>query len=336
MSMFKAEHSAPEQVTLDQVPTRGARGMRPTTTTTTTTNAFLENQVPRGRKRLVAPAASQSAAKAREAQRRLRDKKAQLVANLERENKLSIKCQVLTVASPSASLPCIQMIHLLPNQSEKTMPYLPTQSPAFSQATVPFDDATATEESDLDWVDVKDAANSNSMRRKSARAAMFSLASVQNSPSAQTNVNQLLDLFAVPQTHHQKYLVAITAARFRILDECTLLDRQQFILHLDNFIQLNAKHCKNYTRYSETPNTTDQAPRLPSPPSHSLIILPTAHPSLRDALTAIPSFASAGDLIDELCSLYWSFTSEDRIRFLVATEIGRESNRNHMDELLKE
>ncbi|KAJ3282590.1 hypothetical protein HDU79_009807, partial [Rhizoclosmatium sp. JEL0117] len=225
MSMFKAEHCAPEQVTLDQVPSLaahvGCAPPPPPPPPLLLLQNQVQNQVPRGRKRLVAPAASQSAAKAREAQRRLRDKKAQLVANLERENVLlrsrvkeleetiNQMSTVLTVASPSSASSNLHSNDPpAPNQSEQTMPYLPIQSPAFSQATVPFDDATATEESDLDWVDVKDAANSTSMRRKSpvdrygpvqtesARAAMFSLASVQNSPSAQTNVNQLLDLFA--------------------------------------------------------------------------------------------------------------------------------------------
>ncbi|KAJ3077888.1 hypothetical protein HDU99_000915, partial [Rhizoclosmatium hyalinum] len=222
MSMFKAEHCAPEQVTLDEVPTLAAHvGCAPAPPPPPSDfQGQVQSQVPRGRKRLVAPAASQSAAKAREAQRRLRDKKAQLVANLERENVLlrsrvkeleetiNQMSIVLTVASPSASSTLHSNDPPAPNQSEQTMPYSLNQSPAFSQATVPFDDATATEESDLDWVDVKDAANSTSMRRKSpvdrygpvqtesARAAMFSLASVQNSPSAQNNVNQLLDLFA--------------------------------------------------------------------------------------------------------------------------------------------
>ncbi|KAJ3031631.1 UNVERIFIED_CONTAM: hypothetical protein HDU68_001711 [Siphonaria sp. JEL0065] len=191
------------------------------------------------------------------------------------------------------------------------------------------------------------------------RQALNSLPSIKDNP----NIDAMIDLFILQASTVDtklciKYLVGIITTRYKLLDACTLLDRHQALEIMDDFKQRNNNHSFNIYQFLAT-----KKPGITTTISYKQAMIQLANPRIkpfRDALVSIPSLSGAETVIDELCLLFWSCTSlqrdredrllqlvlvarklehmcigeEDRTKFHIATEIGREGNRSRMDELL--
>ncbi|ORY41669.1 hypothetical protein BCR33DRAFT_718811, partial [Rhizoclosmatium globosum] len=131
-------------------------------------------------------------------------------------------------------------------------------------------------------------------------------------------------------------IIKAAAAKYKILNGCSLLDRSRAMEIMDQ-VQLHNKQHVNHVYYNS---------------SHMQSLNTPADAPFKEAIAGIPSLKEAGDDIDELCALFWTQTrvgrgeereavffkmidvfakllrvckdEEDRTKFLLATEIGRE------------
>ncbi|KAJ3046700.1 hypothetical protein HDU99_009705, partial [Rhizoclosmatium hyalinum] len=128
-------------------------------------------------------------------------------------------------------------------------------------------------------------------------------------------------------------IIKAAAAKYKILNGCSLLDRSRAMEIMDQ-VQLHNKQHVNHVYYNSSHMQSLNTPVLPT-----LVRMPAqADAPFKEAIAGIPSLKEAGDDIDELCALFWTQTrllrvckdDEDRTKFLLATEIGREINNYHV------
>ncbi|KAJ3293982.1 hypothetical protein HDU79_011655 [Rhizoclosmatium sp. JEL0117] len=128
-------------------------------------------------------------------------------------------------------------------------------------------------------------------------------------------------------------IIKAAAAKYKILNGCSLLDRSRAMEIMDQ-VQLHNKQHVNHVYYNSSHMQSLNTPVLPT-----LVRMPAqADAPFKEAIAGIPSLKEAGDDIDELCALFWTQTrdEEDRTKFLLATEIGREINNYHVTEMFNE
>ncbi|KAJ3266841.1 hypothetical protein HDU77_009301 [Chytriomyces hyalinus] len=178
------------------------------------------------------------------------------------------------------------------------------------------------------------------------------------------HVDEMLGLF-VTQSHFtdkktiKNMYKRIIAAKYKMLDSCSLLDKQKVIEIIEQFKNKNRKHL-SHLRLNAIHERRNSAVHLTAGINTEVAaqLVP-----FRDSVTSIPSLKGAKQLVDELCSQFTSHltcsreeredkffalfelssklqglctTEEDRTKFMLCMEMFRQANRRVMDELLKD
>ncbi|KAJ3116578.1 hypothetical protein HK100_001026 [Physocladia obscura] len=134
------------------------------------------------------------------------------------------------------------------------------------------------------------------------RTAFNDISSIKGNPL----IDQILDLFveqagATNKKKITKCLLGIVALRFALLDACSILDRARFLDAMDELTHQYNKYTTNMKKYF----------KVKVPPHDSIDWQNPRMTPFREQLRAVPSFSNAGNIIDDICVLYWSETKED-------------------------
>ncbi|KAJ3242293.1 hypothetical protein HDU81_005045 [Chytriomyces hyalinus] len=227
------------------------------------------------------------------------------------------------------------------------------------------------------WYDIQETRPKNAIElfgpldTEFTRKAMKTLPSLKNCKY----VDELMDLFLVqgrcsePKTI-RKYILKIVQVRYKLMDACSLLDRQAVIEIWEVFFKRNTKHhvsilmCMRPKFWnsimSDSKKSSSPTPTISSPSQPQVLENDQAR-LFKQTVQAIPSLQDqeTDEMVDELCTIFWTTsleseregkmyriielsdrimrkceTAEDRTKFVVAAEVARESNRRHMDQLL--
>ncbi|KAJ3230641.1 hypothetical protein HDU81_004330 [Chytriomyces hyalinus] len=220
-----------------------------------------------------------------------------------------------------------------------------------------------------EWRDVQETRRKNAVELFGPLDIDFTRRAMKMLPSLRNckYVDELFDLFLVqgrcsePKTI-RKYIVKIVQTRYKLMDACSLLDRQAVIEVWEVFSKRNAKHHEYWNSIMNAPNTSELSPTsVVSSPGQSTGLENEQARLFKQSVKAIPSLQDqeTDNIVDELCAIFWTTslkserelkifrmielserimtkcaTVEDRTKFIVAAEVARESNRTHMDQLL--
>ncbi|KAI9349677.1 hypothetical protein BDR26DRAFT_634247 [Obelidium mucronatum] len=160
----------------------------------------------------------------------------------------------------------------------------------------------------------------------------------------------------------KKSIIKSAAVKYKILNGCSVLDRARVMEILDE-VQLRNKLHVNHIYYnsSHMPTLSGADSMTASPRIPPLVkVPPQADAPFKEAIAGIPSLTNSSTDINELCALFWTQTrvrgpereaiffkmidlfakllrdcvsEEDRTKFLLATEIGREINNYHVSDM---
>ncbi|KAJ3090654.1 hypothetical protein HK100_007376, partial [Physocladia obscura] len=160
----------------------------------------------------------------------------------------------------------------------------------------------------------------------------------------------------------RNYILQTVKISGNILDICGVLDRQKVY---DILIELKKRNKSHHIYINQ------MAGNFKAVPVHETLILDEARSNLktlwgqeltfRQSLKSIESLKDAGQLVDDMCDIFHSIsidgkagermlkvieisttlkemckTTEDRQKYLVATEIARVNNQHHVDRVLKD
>ncbi|KAJ3405719.1 hypothetical protein HDU80_000887 [Chytriomyces hyalinus] len=220
-----------------------------------------------------------------------------------------------------------------------------------------------------EWRDVQETRRKNAIELFGPLDIEFTRKAMKMLPSLRTckYVDELLDLFLVqgrccePKTI-RKYIVKIVQTRYKLMDACSLLDRQAVIEIWEVFSKRNAKHHEYWNSIMNSSNPSELSPvSVASSPGQPSGLENEQARLFKQSVKAIPSLQDqeTDNIVDELCAIFWTTslkserelkifrmielserimtkcaTVEDRTKFIVAAEVARESNRTHMDQLL--
>ncbi|KAJ3265956.1 hypothetical protein HDU77_003046 [Chytriomyces hyalinus] len=350
-----------------------------------------------GRKRSAAPASTRTAALSRIRQREFRELEQTVAQQKERIKALEM---LITSASPASCGNCAVLLDRIftletmqfnntiiaaatngfPINTIPTSPFgtllnqLPINSGgADSVMEDLFASASVTPENAGDslingWYDIQETRPKNAIElfgpldTEFTRKAMKTLPSLKNCKY----VDELMDLFLVqgrcsePKTI-RKYILKIVQVRYKLMDACSLVDRQAVIEIWEVFFKRNTKHHKFWNSImSDSKKSSSPTPTVTSPSQPQVLENDQAR-LFKQTVQTIPSLQDqeTDEMVDELCAIFWTtsleseregkmyrilelsdrimrkcVTAEDRTKFVVAAEVARESNRRHMDQLL--
>ncbi|KAI8614795.1 hypothetical protein BC830DRAFT_1169105 [Chytriomyces sp. MP71] len=296
------------------------------------------------------------------------------------------------IAGPSRQTPLQQIQHPFPVVAEGSNWKIASATPAFSfeetdldlwsfLAPVTFSAAGGTAQpsgSVEDWFDVsifEEIMEGISSKKTAAelygpfevdetQKELKALSSLSNSK----HVDEMLGLF-VTQSHFsdkktiKSYYKRIVSSKYKILDECNLIDKQKCIEIIERFKTKNRMHLNHLHL-----NSTHDARKLVQKRSGnaggaSLSQLDAQLQPFKEAVSSIPSLRGASELVEELCLCFASHltcskeeredkffalfelssklqglcaTETDRTNFMLCMEMFRQANKKVMDELLSD
>ncbi|KAI8614805.1 hypothetical protein BC830DRAFT_351226 [Chytriomyces sp. MP71] len=133
-------------------------------------------------------------------------------------------------------------------------------------------------------------------------------------------VDELLDLFLV-QAHcsEAKRIYKIVSVRYKLIDSCSVIDKQAYIEIMELFFKRNQKHREHWNTIMSAAGKSPKSQSGSSPASMSALSTPSGKPFgnendpakiFKDTVKTIPSLQGTDELIDEV--VYISAKREGR------------------------